>query len=48
VIVLVKGTYDIFPMAKYSLLFGLKLKHVPPETGTRQQIPAKHSLIVES
>jgi hypothetical protein len=44
VIVLAQGYYGIFHLAEYSLLLGVKLKDVPPEVGSRQQVLAKHRL----
>ena len=44
VIVLAQGDYGIFPLADYSLVVGVKLKDVPPEVGSRQQVLAKHRL----
>jgi hypothetical protein len=44
VIVFAQGHYGIFHLAEYSLLVGVKLKDVPPEIGSRQQVLAKHRL----
>jgi hypothetical protein len=44
VIVFAQGYYGIFHLAEYSLLLGLKLKDVPPEIGSRQQVLAKYRL----
>lgn len=44
VIVLAQGYYGIFHLAEYSLLLGVKLKDVPPEVGSRQQVLAKFKL----
>ena len=44
VIVFAQGYYGIFHLAEYSLLVGVKLKDVPPEVGSRQQVLAKHRL----
>lgn len=44
VIVFAQGYYGIFPMAEFALLLGVKLKDVPPGTGTQQEILAKYGL----
>jgi hypothetical protein len=44
VIVFAQGHYGIFHLAEYSLLVGVKLKDVPPEIGSRQQVLAKYRL----
>jgi hypothetical protein len=44
VIVFAQGYYGIFHLAEYSLLVGVKLKDVPPEIGSRQQVLAKYKL----
>jgi hypothetical protein len=44
VIVFAQGHYGIFPLAEYSLLLGVKLKDVPPDIGSRQQVLAKYKL----
>jgi hypothetical protein len=44
VIVFAQGYYGIFHLAEYSLLLGVKLKDVPPEVGSRQQVLAKYRL----
>ena len=44
VIVFAEGHYGIFHLAEYSLLLGVKLKDVPPEIGSRQQVLAKYGL----
>jgi Transposase DDE domain len=44
VIVFAQGHYGIFHLAEYSLLVGVKLKDVPPEIGSRQQVWAKYRL----
>ena len=44
VIVFAQGHYGIFHLAEYSLLLGVKLKDVPPEIGSRQQVLAKYRL----
>ncbi len=44
VIVFAQGYYGIFHLAEYSLLLGVKLKDVPPEISSRQQVLAKHGL----
>jgi hypothetical protein len=44
VIVFAQGYYGIFHLAEYSLLLGVKLKDVPPEVGSRQQVLAKLKL----
>ena len=43
-IVCAQGYYGIFHLAEYSLLLGVKLKNVPPEVGSRQQVLAKYEL----
>ena len=44
VIVFAQGHYGIFHLAEYSRLLGVKLKDVPPEIGSRQQVLAKYGL----
>jgi hypothetical protein len=44
VIVFAQGYYGIFHLAEYSLRLGVKLKEVPPEVGSRQQVLAKYRL----
>ena len=44
VIVFAQGHYGIFHLAEYSLLLGVKLKDVPPDIGTRQQVLAKYRI----
>jgi DDE family transposase len=44
VIVFAQGHYGIFHLAEYSLLLGVKLKDVPPDIGSRQQVLAKYRL----
>jgi DDE family transposase len=44
VIVFAHGYYGIFHLAEYSLLVGVKLKDVPPEIGSRQQVLTKYKL----
>jgi hypothetical protein len=44
VIMFAQGYYRIFHLAEYSLLVGVKLKDVPPEIGSRQQVLAKYRL----
>ena len=44
VIVFAQGYYGIFHLAEYSLLLGVKLKNVPPEVGSPQQVLAKFKL----
>jgi hypothetical protein len=44
VIVFAQGHYGIFHLAEYSLLVGVKIKDVPPEIGSRQQVLAKYRL----
>jgi hypothetical protein len=44
VIVFAQGYYGIFHLTEYSLLLGVKLKDVPPEVGSRQQVLAKFKL----
>ena len=44
VIVFAQGCYGIFPMAEFALLLGVKLKDVPPGTGTPQEVLAKYGL----
>jgi hypothetical protein len=46
VIVFAQGYYGIFHVAEYSLLLGAKLKDVPPEIGTLQEVLAKYGLTV--
>jgi hypothetical protein len=48
VIVFAQGGYDIFHLAEYSLLAGVKLKDVPPGIGTHQDVLAKHRLTKRS
>jgi Transposase DDE domain len=47
VIVFAQGYYGIFHLAEFALLMGVKLKDVPPEIGTRQEILAKYRLPTE-
>jgi hypothetical protein len=44
VIVCAQGYDGLFHLAEYSLLLGVKLKHVPPEVGSPQQVLAKFKL----
>jgi hypothetical protein len=44
VIVCAQGHYGIVHLAEDSLLWGVKLKDVPPEVGSRQQVLAKYRL----
>jgi hypothetical protein len=44
VIVFAEGHYGIFHLAEYSLLLGVKLKDIPPDLGSRQEILAKYRL----
>jgi Transposase DDE domain len=44
VIVFAQGYYGIFHVAEYSLLLGAKLKDVPPEIGTLEEVLAKYGL----
>jgi hypothetical protein len=44
VIVFAQGYYGIFHLAEYSLLLGVKLKDVPPDIGSHQQVLAKYKL----
>jgi len=44
VIVFAQGHYGIFHLAEYSLLLGVKLKDIPPDIGSRQQVLAKYRL----
>src|SRR5262245_140153 len=44
VIVFAQGYYGIFHLAEYSLLLGVKLKDIPPEIGSRQQVVARYGL----
>jgi hypothetical protein len=44
VIVFAQDCYGIFHIAEYSILLGVKLKDVPPGTGTHQEILAKFGL----
>jgi hypothetical protein len=48
VIVFAQGYYGIFHIAEYSLLLGVKLKDVPPDIGSRQQVLAKFRLQARS
>jgi hypothetical protein len=48
VIVFAQGHYGIFHIAEYSLLLGVKLKDVPPDIGSRQQVLAKFGLLERS
>ena len=48
VIVFAQGYYDIFHLAEYSLLLGVKLKDVPLGIGTYQEILAKYQLTMRS
>jgi Transposase DDE domain len=47
VIVFAQGYYGIFHVAEYSLLLGAKLKDVPPEIGTLQEVLAKYGLTAQ-
>jgi hypothetical protein len=47
-IVVAQGDSGIVHLAEFALLMGVKLKDVPPGIGTRQDIPAKHGLPLES
>jgi hypothetical protein len=40
----IESIYGIYHIAEYSLLLGVKLKDVPSDIGTRQQVLAKHGL----
>jgi len=42
VIMFAQGHYGIFHLAEYSLLLGVKLKDVPPEIGSSQQVLARY------
>jgi hypothetical protein len=44
VIVFAQGFYGLFHLAEYSLLVGAKLKDVPPEIGTLQEVLARYRL----
>jgi Transposase DDE domain len=44
VIVFAQGYYGLFHLAEYSLLLGAKLKDVPPEIGTLQEVLARYRL----
>jgi hypothetical protein len=44
VIIFAADYYGIFHLAEYSLLLGVKLKDVPPDIGTHQEILAKYWL----
>jgi hypothetical protein len=44
VIVFAQDCYGIFHMAEYSLLLGVRLKHVPPGIATHQDILANYRL----
>jgi hypothetical protein len=48
VIVFAQGHYGIFHIAEYSLLLGVKLKDVPPDIGSRQQVLAKFGILERS
>jgi hypothetical protein len=45
-IVLAQDAYSIFHLAKYSLLFGVRRKDVPPGIGTRQEILPQYGLTI--
>jgi hypothetical protein len=47
VIVFARDCDGIFPMAKYSLLLGVRLKDVPPGIGTSQEILVKYRLTAQ-
>jgi len=44
VIVCAQGYYGIVHLAEYSRLLGVKLKDVPPDIGSHQQVLAKYKL----
>ena len=44
VLVFAEGHYGIFHLAEYSRLLGVKLKDIPPDIGSRQQVLAKYRL----
>jgi hypothetical protein len=48
VIVFAQGHYGIFHLAEYSLLLGVKLKDVPPDIGSLQQVLAKFRILERS
>jgi hypothetical protein len=48
VIVFAQGHYGIFHLAEYSLLLGVKLKDVPPDIGSLQQVLAKLRILERS
>jgi hypothetical protein len=48
VIVFAQGHYGIFHIAEYSLLLGVKLKDVPPDIGSLQQVLAKFRILERS
>ena len=47
IIVCAQGYYGIFHIAEFALLMGAKLKDVPPEIGTRQELLATYRLPTE-
>jgi hypothetical protein len=47
VIVCAQGYYGILHVAEYAWLLGAKLKDVPPEIGTRQEVLAKYGLTAQ-
>jgi hypothetical protein len=48
VIVCAQGYYGIFHVAEYSLLWGAKLKEVPPGIGTLPEVLARYGLTVHA
>jgi hypothetical protein len=48
VLVFAQGHYGIFHLAEYSLLLGMKLKDVPPDIGSLQQVLAKFRILERS
>jgi hypothetical protein len=44
VIVFAQGWYGIFPITEFALLVGVKLKDMPPNIGTPQEVLAKYGL----
>jgi len=44
VIVFAQSHYGIFHIAEYSLMLGVKIKDVPPDAGSRQQVLTMHGL----
>jgi hypothetical protein len=42
--VFAQGSYGLLHLAEYSLLWGVQLKDVPPDSGGRHQVLAKYGL----